>query len=182
MPIRLKTSPHLDRAAQFATKITAVITATLLVTVVLIWGVNYAKSYMEAPVVFNLISTTKQNMLQTLQYLAVALPVAIACFIPALAGVFRHVKSARTLNRVSKRKFTADLTASQIAEIDRLAEIIIARTFATGTTTIDKTIRENIWVNIKPRVLSDIRAAAGTHKVDLEVIIKRAIADALGKH
>lgn len=182
MPIRLKTSPHLNYAAQFATKITAFAAATLLVTIALIWGVNYAKSYMEAPVVFNLISTTKQNMRQTLQYLTVALPVAALCLMPALVNVLRHVKSARTLNYKSSRKFTADLTASQVAEIDKLAELILARAFATGSTTIDKTIRQNIWVNIKPRVLSDIRAAAGTHKIDLEVIIKRAIADALGRH
>lgn len=139
MPIRLKTSPHSNYATQFATKITAFAAATLLVTIALIWGVNYAKSY-------------------------------------------SHVKSARTLNYKSSRKFTADLTASQVAEIDKLAELILARAFATGSTTIDKTIRQNIWVNIKPRVLSDIRAAAGTHKIDLEVIIKRAIADALGRH
>lgn len=179
MPVQLKTSPYLNRAKRAATAYVAISTSILLITLAILWGGNYARSYMEAPVVFNIISTTKQNMRYTLRWLIIATPILAILFIPAGINFIRHVKSRSVLTRAKRSRYSPALTQTQLREIDRLASEILDDTFSTGSHSVSQNIRDNIWAVIKTGVIMDIQDAAETDKIDLEVLVKQNIANSI---
>ena len=177
MPIKLKTTPYLTKAAR-TVKLFLTILAIIGFTVLVVgWSISYLRGYLQNPTLYNPLAITLDNMRTTGRLLP---PFIIAdCTLLVLAAIYliRHMATVNKLSNVKSARYAATgLTQSQVSALDKIAVEYIKDLLG-----IKSEMSKNIWRNLKPGIIDTLQQTDKNSHVDLNALIKESIATAISQ-
>ena len=136
----------------------------------------YLRGYLKNPTLYNPLAITLDNMHVTGKLLPPAIGAASILLVVALCQFIMHLNTTSKLRRVKSSGYqTGRLTQSQLSALDRIAVEYVRDLLG-----IKSEMAKNVWRNLRPQVTKTLEQAEKNAHVDLNAIIKTAIAEVVG--
>lgn len=176
MPIKLKTTPYLTKAGRNVKSFLAILATVSFAVIVVGWSIGYLRGYLRNPTLYNPLAITLDNMRVTGKLLPPLVACDCALLVAAVWNLARHWDVVSRLRKVKSSGYASTgLTQAQVSALDRIAVEYIRNLLG-----IKSDMAKNIWRNLKPGVIDTVQGADRNSHIDLNALIKDAIAIAAG--